>query len=152
MEESDSLEKLVVFVQQAKKDAIVSSSVIKHTEDFIATKFKDHLPRISFYRYMHLWGCQVSATSFVESGNKALEYCGFGPTPKDGIHRSTDKIIAHTDITHRKRQAEAQKNLNQRCLDHSQRHPNKKQKVLVKASPKSNKDRQNRNGDLLRLL
>ena len=129
-EETDSLVKLDAFVQETIKAKIDSRSVTVHTEEFIMTKFKDQLPRISLYRYMHLWFACVSSTSFVESGNKSLEYCGFGPKPSDAIHRSADKIITHTDITHRRRQEEAQQIMNHKCPDHLQSPPNKKRQVV----------------------
>lgn len=56
----------------------------------------------------------VSETIVVESSNKALEHCGYGPKPSDGIRRLTDKIVAHTKVTHRKRQSEAHQFLNKR--------------------------------------
>ena len=56
---------------------------------------------------MYLWYARFSETSFMESGNKALEYCGYEPKPSDGIHQSTEKNVAHTDIAHQKRQIEA---------------------------------------------
>ena len=91
----------------------VSNSHIVHGrlshDKFQRSSSKDRI--LSFQR---LLVCVRVIDKFVESGNKSLEYCKFVPKAKGGIHRSTDKIISHTDITHRKRQMEAHASMNQK--------------------------------------
>ena len=122
-----SFRKLEMYVQKEKRAKTVGSALISHTETFLTTRFKDLLPVVSFYRYKHLFYGLVSENCFVESGNKALEHCGIGPKPQDGLDRSTGKIVQHTQMTHEKRSIEAHRLVNKR-YSHIAESPKKLQK------------------------
>ena len=64
---------------------------------------------------MECWSGWVLETSCVESSNKSLQYLAIAPKITDPLHRAVDKILQHTQETHRRRQTEAV-DMSQKCL------------------------------------
>ena len=111
-EENDSLHKLLNFVQRSMLAPNIRASLCMYSEEFISNNFIPQLPYICKRHYMDVWFGWVSETCFVEGVNASLTKDILGPKPQDGIHTAGDKIINHTQESHRRQQSVARKQNN----------------------------------------